>query len=153
MKRAVNELEDIQDPEELLRLRKKFRDDINSKENFINAQKERFSKSNKQREKDLATWDNFVIEFAGLCEKHGVSFENAPVNLGHGRTFAEKLATIKPDSFVTINHKRISQKKSNSVLDDDVQKLFEARVRADLLEQIIQRKHNAMKELFSSDQE
>ncbi|UFH60469.1 hypothetical protein [Sulfurovum mangrovi] len=149
IKRSVKELEDIQDPEELLRLRKQYREDISSKETFIKQQKARFTKNNKQRDKDLATWNEFTSEFSELCRKHGVSFDSVPIHLGYGRTFAEKLSTIKPDSFVSIDNQRIPQKKSDSILDDDLKVLFEARVRADLLEQIIERKHKAMKELFS----
>lgn len=153
IEQTTKQLESTKDPEDLLRERKTLRTQQEQLQAQIKRQKTAITKSNKQREQMLAQWSSFVIGYAELARKHGIDFESFPQHLTHGKTFREQIQNIKPDSFVMVEGKRIPSNKTDAILDDDKIKLFEVEAKQVLLEDIIHRKHKAMKELFSSDLE
>ena len=146
-------LEDIKDPEALLLKRKALRTQRELLQATIKRQKTAITKSNKKRDAMLAQWSSFIMGYAELARKHGIDFEQFPAHLAVGRTFNQKIQNINPDTFVTVEGLRIPQKRTDAILDDDLIKLFEIEATQNMLEDIINRKATAMKELFSSDQE
>lgn len=88
-----------------------------------------------------------------LLQKHKLDFREIPIGLSYGANFGEKLLNINPDSWVQFQGSRIPPKRIDGLLDDDRTTLFEAMVKSEVLEQIIQRKSKVMRELFSADAE
>ena len=153
VQRVTAIMEAIQDPEELLKMRKTLRAEVTGHEQHIKQMKTSTTKQNKKREQALSQWSGFVTGVVELIRKHGIDFKEFPTHLTHGATFAQRLQNVRPDTFVTIEGLRIPNKRTDSLLDDDRVKLFESLVKTEVLEQIIQRKATAMKELFSNDPE
>ena len=151
--KVERELESITDPESLLQVRKELRSKKEALQAEMKRTKTAISRSNKQREEMLKSWEQFREGILQLAKKYKIDFERMPDTVA-GRSFISKLQNMQqPEPFISVAGKRIPQKRTDSLLDDSRIQLFEVQVKSELLEEIIARKATAMKELFSSDPE
>jgi len=152
IEQAQKELEGITDPERLLEQRQALRDKKEMLQAQIKRMKTQNTKTNKQREAMFHQWDMFKAGVLELARKHGIDFKQLP-NTAIGRTFISKIQNSNPEHFVTVEGKRIPQKRVDVLFDEELIRLFEVEVRQQLLEDIIAKKSRALKALFDSDRE
>jgi hypothetical protein len=154
IKRSQETYRGILDPEKLLYERKTLREEKKALESNLKRLKISHTKSNKKRDDDLKRWNSFVHDVVESAEKYQVDFREFPRHLARaGTTFKIQLQHISPDTFVEIGGMRINQKKDDSLLDDVRIKLFEAKMRTEILEDEIKRKAKALKAIFDEDLE
>ncbi len=150
---AKESLEGIVDVEKLLQERRALRDQKESIEANLKRLDASYEKSNKLRDANIKKWDSFVSDVVKSSKKHKIDFDEFPSYLSFGKGFVKQLQNIQPDSFAKVDGLRIPQQRPDSLLDDTKIELFKVDARSAILEEIIQRKHLAHKELFSQDLE
>ena len=150
--RAQKAFEGITDPEALLEARKALREQREAIESRINSIRDKNAKQNKQRAAMLAKWTKFKSEFVKHAEKYGIDLLKIPIT-ATGRTFAEKIQNANPETFVTVEGRRIPQKRGEHLLESEKIRLYEIQAKQKVLEDVISRKANALKAIFDKDPE
>ena len=150
IEKNVKDLEAVKDPEALLAERVALRTKKEALQANIKRIKNTNTKTNKQREQMLSQWSMFLTGVVELSRKHGIDFEEVP-STAIGRTFITKLQNSRPETFVQVEKMRIPQIRTDALFDEEKIKLFEIETKQEILEDIIKRKHKAMKELFDND--
>ena len=150
--RAVKSLESTKDPEDLLKERKALRAQHESLQAKIKQKEAKDKKALTLRNKQLKKWEAFLSEMKEISLKYGIDINHYPTHAA-GSSFIERLQNAQPDRLATVDGNPIQPYPNRSRLDQDYEDLFEIETKQEHLEQIIARKGQALKELFSQDAE